>query len=102
MTGGCGAEPGDTQAVRRPADSVPTWDGTSLTIFPAGRNRKRRVNVIAMTRRLVLTNEAARHPLRRTLPPPPKPVRAKNGDQDVKLFLLSFAAFFTCFYTFLF
>jgi hypothetical protein len=55
-----------------------------------------------MNRRLVLTNEAARHPLRRTLPPPPKPVRAKNGDQDVKLFLLSFAAFFTCFYTFLF
>jgi len=55
-----------------------------------------------MTRRLVLTNEAARHPLRRTLPPPAAPRRATNGDQDVKLFLLSFAAFFTCFYTFLF
>ncbi len=55
-----------------------------------------------MNRRLVLTNEAARHPLRRTLPPPPKPRPAGNGDQDVKLFLLSFAAFFTCFYTFLF
>jgi hypothetical protein len=55
-----------------------------------------------MTRRLVLTNEAARHPMRRALPPPKAPRHAKNGDQDVKLFLLSFAAFFTCFYTFLF
>ncbi|GAA3704091.1 hypothetical protein GCM10022268_12090 [Sphingomonas cynarae] len=55
-----------------------------------------------MTRRLVLTNEAARHPMRRALPPPSVPRPAKNGDQDVKLFLLSFAAFFTCFYTFLF
>ncbi len=55
-----------------------------------------------MKRRLVLTNEAARHPLRRTLPPPAVPTPVKNGDQDVKLFLLSFAAFFTCFYTFLF
>lgn len=54
-----------------------------------------------MTRRLVLTDEAARHPFRRTLPPPaPAPV-AKDEDRDWKLFLLSFAAFFTCFYTFL-
>ena len=53
-----------------------------------------------MTRRLVLTHEAAGHPFRRSLPPP-----AINGpcdeDSDWKLFLLSFAAFFTCFYTFL-
>ena len=27
---------------------------------------------------------------------------AKNDDQDVKLFFLSFAAFFTCFYSFIF
>ena len=54
-----------------------------------------------MTRRLVLTNESARHPLRRSLPPPRVAV-AKNDDQDVKLFLLSFAAFFTCFYSFIF
>ena len=55
-----------------------------------------------MTRRLVLTNEAARHPFRQTLPPPP-PMRAvKNEDGDWKLFTLSFAAFFTCFYTFIF
>lgn len=52
-----------------------------------------------MTRRLVLTNEAARHPFRRTLPPPAvaKPVR--DGDDDRRLFVLSFLAFFICFYT---
>ena len=52
-----------------------------------------------MTRRLVLTNEAARHPFRRALPPPvPAPTR-RDDDSDWKLFVLSFAAFFTCFYT---
>ena len=54
-----------------------------------------------MTRRLVLTNEAARHPFRASLPPPaPLAVRASD-DNDWKLFALSFAAFFTCFYTFI-
>ena len=52
-----------------------------------------------MTRRLVLTNEAARHPFRRALPPPPPVVAPRRGDDDVKLFLLSFTAFFICFYT---
>ena len=54
-----------------------------------------------MNRRLVLTNEAARHPLRRSLPPPPREESpaARRGDEDVKLFLLSFVAFFICFYT---
>jgi len=51
-----------------------------------------------MQRRLVLTNEAARHPFRRSLPPP-APVAVRNDDGDWKLFLLSFGAFFTCFYT---
>jgi len=51
-----------------------------------------------MTRRLVLTNEAARHPFRRTLPPP-NAMPTAGDDNDVKLFLLSFAAFFVCFYT---
>jgi hypothetical protein len=53
-----------------------------------------------MNRRLVLTNEAARHPFRRTLPPAAirKP---RDDDHDWKLFALSFAAFFTCFYTFI-
>lgn len=54
-----------------------------------------------MTRRLVLTTESARHPFRRALPPPVATKAPPNEDQDVKLFLLSFAAFFTCFYTFL-
>jgi len=56
----------------------------------------------SLTRRLVLTNEAARHPVRRALPPvkPLAPVR--EDDQDLKLFALSFAAFFVCFYSFIF
>lgn len=54
-----------------------------------------------MTRRLVLTNESARHPFRQTLPPAAPDVR-KRDDEDWKLFLLSFAAFFTCFYTMIF
>jgi hypothetical protein len=55
-----------------------------------------------MTRRLVLTNESARHPFRQTLPPPVAPDVRKRDDEDWKLFLLSFAAFFTCFYTLIF
>lgn len=54
-----------------------------------------------MTRRLVLTNEAARHPFRQTLPPPAPARPSARDDQDWKLFALSFAAFFTCFYSFL-
>lgn len=54
-----------------------------------------------MTRRLVLTNESARHPFRQSLPPPVV-LRTRNDDEDWKLFLLSFAAFFTCFYTLIF
>lgn len=54
-----------------------------------------------MTRRLVLTNEAARHPFRRSLPPVPVAARRREDDQDVKLFLLSFVAFFVCFYSFI-
>ncbi|WP_174298781.1 hypothetical protein [Sphingomonas bacterium] len=60
-----------------------------------------------MTRRLVLTDEAARHPFRRSLPPPvtalpTTALPARDEDRDWKLFLLSFAAFFTCFYTLIF
>ncbi len=56
---------------------------------------------MAMDRRLVLTNEGARHPFRRTLPPPPRMAAQRGGAFDVRLFLLSFAAFFTCFSTLL-
>jgi hypothetical protein len=54
-----------------------------------------------MERRTVLTNEAAGHPFRRTLPPvaTAKQKARRAGDDDVKLFLLSFTAFFICFYT---
>ena len=55
-----------------------------------------------MTRRLVLTHEAARHPFRRALPAPAPVKPARSDDADWKLFLLSFAAFFTCFYTMIF
>ena len=54
-----------------------------------------------MTRRLVLTNEAARHPFRRTLPPASAPKPRPSDDGDWRLFLLSFGAFFTAFYGFI-
>ena len=56
-----------------------------------------------MTRRLVLTNEAARHPFRQALPPPRverfAPVR--DDSQDLKLFVMSFTAFFIAIYGFI-
>lgn len=55
-----------------------------------------------MTRRLVLTNEAARHPFRQSLPPAPRLPAQIDQDSDWKLFMLSFGAFFICFYTLIF
>jgi hypothetical protein len=55
-----------------------------------------------MKRRLVLTNEAARHPFRRSLPPPVLPRTRRDDDQDIRLFVLSFTAFFVCIYSFIF
>ena len=64
-----------------------------------------------MRRALVLTSEAARHPFRQRMPQhvftdtaqPARPRRdAGADDKDWKLFLLSFAAFFTVAYTFIF
>ena len=49
---------------------------------------------------LVPTNAAARHPLRRTLPPPAL-TQPYNHDGDLKLFVLSFTAFFICLYSFI-
>ena len=54
-----------------------------------------------MTRSLVTTNEAAGHPIRRQLPPPRVAPAPRGDDHDLKLFVLSFTAFFICFYTFL-
>jgi hypothetical protein len=69
-----------------------------------------------LTRRLVLTTESARHPFRQRLPrhvleiggAEPKKREAKKAwtaqdeDSDWKLFALSFCAFFTAFYSFIF
>jgi len=59
---------------------------------------------------LILTHDAARHPFRQSLPPhifAQAPVSASArkpsdaDDKDWKLFLLSFAAFFTVAYSFI-
>jgi hypothetical protein len=57
-------------------------------------------------RALVLTSESTRHPFRQILPPhvlaPLSKSKARmEDDGDVKLFLLSFVAFFTTFYSFI-
>ena len=54
-----------------------------------------------MTRHDALMNASARHPLRRSLPPPGAIAVTQDEDKDLKLFVLSFTAFFICFYTFL-
>lgn len=51
-------------------------------------------------RYLVMTDEARRHPFRQSLPRQ-RVVEVASGDTDLKLFALSFTAFFVCFYTFL-
>ncbi|HEX5537697.1 MAG TPA: hypothetical protein VFX27_10930 [Sphingobium sp.] len=55
-------------------------------------------------RALVLTSESARHPFRQTLPPhvlaPLRDLRRRD-DQDIKLFMMSFAAFFVATYSFI-
>jgi hypothetical protein len=53
-----------------------------------------------MRRYLVLTDEARGHPFRQSLPV--RVVAVPEQDSDLKLFALSFTAFFVCFYTFLF
>ncbi|WP_257540865.1 hypothetical protein [Sphingobium sp. CFD-1] len=63
-------------------------------------------------RPLVLTTESARHPFRKMLPPHVLRVaegdaagrrkRPVDDDSDWKLFALSFCAFFTAFYSFIF
>lgn len=54
-----------------------------------------------MRRRLVSHDEGAGHPFRRSLPVH-KVAPTRDEDKDLKLFVLSFTAFFVCFYTFLF
>jgi hypothetical protein len=64
-----------------------------------GRIRKHGVNRRIMKRPLVLTTESSRHAFRRSLPPPAFPPAPRGDDHDLKLFVLSFTAFFICFYT---
>jgi hypothetical protein len=57
---------------------------------------------LGMTRRLVLTNESARHPFRQTMPPPViEAMVVREPLSDRALFLLTFIAAFLAFSTFL-
>lgn len=53
-----------------------------------------------MKRRLVLTNEAARHPFRQRLPRSASRTVAvvRDDSNDLKLFAMSFTAFFVAIY----
>ena len=53
-----------------------------------------------MKRRLVLTNEAARHPFRQRLPLSNTRVieAVRDDSNDLKLFVMSFTAFFVAIY----
>lgn len=55
-----------------------------------------------MERQLALSATAARHPFRRTFVETKREARLRKEDQDLKLFVLSFTAFFICIYTFIF
>lgn len=56
---------------------------------------------MAMSRRLLLEGYAQRHPFRSHVRRVAHGNRRARDDGDVKLFALSFTAFFVCFYTFL-
>ena len=55
-----------------------------------------------MQRQLALAAPAARHPFRRDLVQARVVARRHREDHDLKLFALSFTAFFICIYTFIF
>ncbi len=54
-----------------------------------------------MQRQLLLAQPARRHPIRETVRHARAVERKRRDDGDLKLFLLSFGAFFICFTTFL-
>lgn len=60
---------------------------------------KQRVNVGAMNRALSLARPAPRHWLRRRVRPREELFVFDDADHDLKLFALSFTAFFVCIYT---
>lgn len=53
-----------------------------------------------MRRQAILGRPNEGHPFRATLPAIRAQVRKREDDGDLKLFVLSYVAFFTCFYTF--
>ncbi len=53
-----------------------------------------------MERQQTFTDSDRRHPFRTALPLVRRSVRKREDESDLKLFLLSYAAFFICFYTF--
>lgn len=54
-----------------------------------------------MQRQLILAQAARSHPIRITVRRARAIERKRRDDADMKLFALSFTAFFVCFYTFL-
>ena len=57
-----------------------------------------------MAQHIALSANTARHPFRRRFAhaQPQAMPKPRNDDQDLKLFALSFTAFFVCIYTFIF
>ncbi len=55
-----------------------------------------------MRRELILTGASRSHPFRANLPQVRASVRRREDESDLKLFALSFTAFFVCIYTFIF
>lgn len=54
-----------------------------------------------MQRQLAFAETPRPHPIRRSIRVARALERKRRDDADVKLFFLSFAAFFVCFYTFI-
>jgi hypothetical protein len=54
-----------------------------------------------MQRQLLLAHQPRRHPIRVAVAQARAVERKRRDDGDIKLFVLSFTAFFVCFYTFL-
>jgi hypothetical protein len=92
---------------------VPSRDNRGLTLNRDIPKGKESLNLCVMrSRPLVLTSESARHPFRQRLPrhvlrvvEPAPAARERppvSDDNDWKLFVLSFGAFFTAFYSFIF
>ncbi|MFZ5746962.1 MAG: hypothetical protein ACOY45_04810 [Pseudomonadota bacterium] len=72
-----------------------------LTSCLTGQIRKRAVNLSAMNSALALAKPRHGHPFRQAYFDTRRAARARAENTDLKLFALSFTAFFICFYTFI-